>query len=225
MIVNGNVYLYIFTKERDIIYHDKDGFLRSLNEKKFNTEKEIQDICEKNLQCLLDLEFVCSEFRLKGLRIDTLAFDNSSNSFVIIEYKKDENNSVIDQGFAYLSTLLRNKSSVVLKYKKNCDSQKRKAGINWHHSRVIFISQSFTMYQKNIVSFKDLPIELYNIKQYEEGVFQLEKLESPEEIILTRPPIKRKVENQKRKERRYIKPKAEKILSTDNGLLGINIEY
>jgi hypothetical protein len=215
--------MYIYEKEHDIIYHDKDGFLRSLNEKKFKSEREIQDICEKNLRCMLDLEFVCSEFKIKGLRIDTLAFDNNSNSFVIIEYKKDENASVIDQGFAYLSVLLRNKSSVVLRYNKCCNSKQSKAGINWHHSRVVFISQSYTMYQKNIVSFKDLPIELYNISQYEGGVFQLEKINSQEEINLTRPPVKRKYDAPKRKERRDIKPKEEKILSTDNGLLGINV--
>jgi hypothetical protein len=43
---------------------------------------------------------VKSEFELHGLRIDTLAFDKESSVFVIIEYKKERNFSVIDQGMA-----------------------------------------------------------------------------------------------------------------------------
>ena len=50
-----------------------------------------------------------SEFERDGLRIDTLAFDPDARSFVIIEYKKDQSFSVVDQGFAYLSLMLKNK--------------------------------------------------------------------------------------------------------------------
>ncbi len=49
---------------------------------------------------------VKSEFQLNNLRIDTLAFDKESNSFVIIEYKRGVNFSVIDQGYAYLALLI-----------------------------------------------------------------------------------------------------------------------
>jgi hypothetical protein len=37
-----------------------------------------------------------------------LAFDDESKGFVIIEYKKDRNFSVVDQGMAYLKFLLKN---------------------------------------------------------------------------------------------------------------------
>jgi hypothetical protein len=47
----------------------------------------------------------------ENLRIDTLAFDNESKAFVIIEYKKDRNFSVVDQGMAYLNLMLNKKSS------------------------------------------------------------------------------------------------------------------
>jgi hypothetical protein len=47
------------------------------------------------LNDLFELDFVKSEFELHGLRIDTLAFDNESKAFVIIEYKKDRNFSVM----------------------------------------------------------------------------------------------------------------------------------
>ena len=51
----------------------------------------MQEITEANLNEISQLELVKSEFELQGLRIDTLAFDRESSSFVIIEYKKDRN--------------------------------------------------------------------------------------------------------------------------------------
>ena len=40
---------------------------------------------------VFNLKFVASEFQLDNLRIDTLAFNEETNSFVIIEYKKSKN--------------------------------------------------------------------------------------------------------------------------------------
>jgi RecB family endonuclease NucS len=64
----------------------------------------------------MGVEMVCSEFTIKGKRIDTLAFDPQSQSFIIIEYKRDKNLSVGDQGFSYLGLMLENKADFVLTY-------------------------------------------------------------------------------------------------------------
>jgi hypothetical protein len=76
--------------------------LTEVREQQFPLEREIQRITEANMQDLFELDLVKSEFELHGFRIDTLAFDNESKAFVIIEYKKDRNFSVVDQGVAYL---------------------------------------------------------------------------------------------------------------------------
>ena len=90
--------------------------LNILKEKPFKLEKEIQTLFEKNLQELMGLEMVNSEFVIKGKRIDTLGYDPQSKGFVIIEYKRDKNVSVVDQGFTYLSLMLENKADFVLTY-------------------------------------------------------------------------------------------------------------
>ncbi|MBR8748600.1 hypothetical protein IX317_000259 [Fusobacterium sp. DD29] len=54
----------------------------------FKLEKDLQNFVEKNLDYLLDLEFVESEFTIENYRLDSLAFDKENKSFVIIEYKK-----------------------------------------------------------------------------------------------------------------------------------------
>ncbi|MDR3275544.1 MAG: hypothetical protein LBS81_06295 [Endomicrobium sp.] len=41
-----------------------------------------------------------------------------SSAFVVIEYKRDKNPSVVDQGFTYLNFMLNNKSDFILEYKE-----------------------------------------------------------------------------------------------------------
>ena len=118
------------------------------------------------------------EFTIDKYRLDTLCFDMESKSFVIIEYKKDKNYSVIDQGFSYLSTVLENKGELILEYQEKLNIRVRKDGIDWSQIRIIFISPSFSQYQKDSINFKDLPIELYEIKQYENDIVTLNRIQS-----------------------------------------------
>ncbi|MGH9952883.1 MAG: hypothetical protein ACRD5J_14765, partial [Nitrososphaeraceae archaeon] len=111
-------------------------------------------------------EFITSEFELDGLRVDTLGFDKESKSFVVIEYKRDKNISVIDQGYAYLALLLNNKADFILVYNETGEEKKlKKNEVDWSQSRVIFVSPSFTLYQRKAIEFKDLPIELWEVKE------------------------------------------------------------
>ena len=151
----------------------------------FPLEKELQDITEKNLDNIFNLDFVSSEFKLNNFRIDTVAFDRETNSFVIIEYKKDKNSSVIDQGYSYLSLMLNNKADFVLEYNEKMKHNLRKKDIDWSQSKVLFISSAFTPYQRNAIGFKDLPIEIWEVKKYDNGTIfynQLKPLEARESI-------------------------------------------
>ena len=147
--------LYRIEKQLDLI-----------KEVPFKFEKEIQTIVEHNLITLLKLDLIKSEFSLNNFRIDTLAFDMEAKSFVIIEFKRDKSFSVIDQGYAYLSLMLNNKADFILEYNESQKSTLRRSDVDWSQSRVIFISPSFTNYQKEAINFKDLPIELWEIKRY-----------------------------------------------------------
>ncbi|MCB0540576.1 MAG: hypothetical protein KDE33_23875 [Bacteroidetes bacterium] len=143
-----------------------DGNLKKIEERKFKLEREIQKSTEQNLELLFNLQFVRSEFQLHKFRIDTLAFDFESKAFVIIEYKRDKNFSVIDQGYAYLSLMLNNKADFILEYNENSQSTLKRNDVDWSQSKVIFVSPSFTTYQKEAVNFKDLPIELWEVRRY-----------------------------------------------------------
>lgn len=162
-----------------------DKSLEYIKEKPFRLEKEIQLLTEDNIQIVFGLELVKSEFALNNFRIDSLVFDRDTKSFVIIEYKRDKNFSVIDQGYAYLSLMLNNKADFILEYNEGSEQSLNRKDVDWSQSRVIFISQAFTNYQREAINFKDLPIELWEVKRYENKTIsyeQIRKTDSQESI-------------------------------------------
>ena len=146
------------------IYNEQ---LTLIKEKPFKLEKEIQNIVEKNLQSLLGLG---------SFRIDSLAFDSEKKSFVIIEYKRDKNFSVIDQGYAYLSLMLNNKAEFILEYNESKSGILKRNDVDWSQSKVLFVSPNFTTYQKEAINFKDLPIELWEIKRFTNDTLSFEQI-------------------------------------------------
>jgi predicted transport protein len=110
---------------------------------------------------------VKSELTVKNFRIDTLGYDKENKSFVIIEYKKERNFSIIDQGYTYMSLMLNNKSDFILEYNENCGGKLKRDDVDWTQSKVIFISPNFTDYQKHSINFRDVPFELWEIIKYE----------------------------------------------------------
>lgn len=161
--------------------------LSIIKEEPFKFEKEIQSLVEENLTTLVHLDFICSEFSLNGFRIDSLAFDKESRSFVIIEYKRDKSFSVIDQGYAYLSLMLNNKADFILEYNECQQKTLKRTDVDWSQSRVMFVSPMFTNYQKEAINFRDLPIELWEIKRFENETVSFEQVQktSAKESIKT----------------------------------------
>lgn len=159
---------------------DLDGSrLNYIREVPFKLEKEIQTLCEQNMSEILGCDFVKSEFAVENFRLDSLGFDKESKSFVIIEYKRDKNFSVIDQGYAYLALMLNHKSDFILEYNETTGTNLKRTDVEWSQSKVVFIAPSFTDYQKEAIGFKNLPIELYEIKRYANGTVSFNQVVAP----------------------------------------------
>lgn len=162
------------------IYKQTDNKLIPIKEKKVGLEKTLQNLVEANLSDVFGLSFVVTEFPLNSLRIDTLAFDEEAKAFVVIEYKRDKNFTVIDQGYAYLALMLNNKADFVLEYNEKTKKNLRKDDIDWSQSRVMFVAQSFTKYQQEAIGFQDLPIELWEVKKYDEDLVSFNQVRASE---------------------------------------------
>lgn len=160
------------------LYSHKDGHLKPVNQVPYS-EIKLQKLVESNLKELFGLDFVKSEFAIGNLRIDTLAFDSASKSFALIEYKRRETSSVVDQGLAYLSQLFNRKEAFLLEYNERNEIEFKRDEIDWSGSKVIFVAPKFTKHQMAI-NFPDLPIEMWEAKEFENNLFLFNKVESPD---------------------------------------------
>nr|WP_267906024.1 MULTISPECIES: DUF5655 domain-containing protein [Francisella] len=81
--------------------------------------------------------------------------------------------------------MLNNKADFILEYNEGSEQSLNRKDVDWSQSRVIFISQAFTNYQREAINFKDLPIELWEVKRYENKTIsyeQIRKTDSQESI-------------------------------------------
>lgn len=169
------------------IYDVKSNKLVEIHEAPFKLEREIQELFEANLTEVMGLKLVRSEFTIKNKRIDTLAYDEQAKAFIIIEYKRDKNVSVVDQGFTYLGLMLENKADFVLEHQGQLNSMLKTADVDWSQTRVAFVSPSFTDNQVQATNFKDIAIELWEVKRYTNGTVAITPIKKSKSATSIKP--------------------------------------
>lgn len=169
------------------IYSIKNNKLDEIHEAPFKLEREIQELFEANLAEVMCLKFVRSEFSIKNKRIDTLAYDEQAKAFIIIEYKRDKNVSVVDQGFTYLGLMLENRADFVLEHQVQLNSNLKITDVDWTQTRVAFVSPSFTDNQVQATNFKDIAIELWEIKRYTNGTVSITPIKKSKSATSIKP--------------------------------------
>ena len=138
-------------------------------------EKNLQQLFENNLEQLLGVRFIQSEYRTShGGRIDTIGIDEN-NCPVIIEYKKSSNENVINQGLFYLDWLLDHKADFEVlvhksKHQVNLDE------VEWSAPRLICIASDFSKYDQHAVNQINRNIDLLRYKFFENNLLLLEQL-------------------------------------------------
>lgn len=151
-----------------------------VEETHFDLEREIQKLVEINLRDIfpdLNLTFIKTEVIVGRFRFDSLAFDEKNRAFYIIEYKNVEKRSLIDQGVAYLKTLLDRKAEFSYLLEEIKGIELKPKDIDWGASRVIFIAPGYNNYQLEIAKLSNAPFLLYKFTRYRDGLFALDKIE------------------------------------------------
>lgn len=95
---------------------------------------------------------------------------------MIIEFKRDRNYSVVDQVLTYLKLMLEYQAYFIIEYNESCKANLKRNQIDWSQSKVIFVSPAFTVYQKQSTNFKDLAIELWEIKRFENDLISINSI-------------------------------------------------
>ena len=160
------------------IFRIQNRNLNELKSKAFPTERELQELVDENLDKIFGLEFIKREFGGQGLSIDTIAYDPETKSPVLIEYKKDTYQSVVDQGMAYLHWLLTHKGDYLVALQEKLGKRE----VDWTQPRVIFIAKSFNVHQIYASGFRNAPFELYRYDLCGD-VLLLEPVETPKSDV------------------------------------------
>jgi predicted transport protein len=168
-----------------VLFKKNHNKLESIKETSFDLEKKIQKITEDNLETIFNLEFVRTEFQLGRFRIDTLAFDKESSSFVIIEYKNGKDSGLFEQGLAYLEIMLDRGSDFITEYNEQLNKNLKKKEVDWSQSKIIFIAPSFNKNQIQ-ASNLDLHIELWEFHLYENDIVEFSPIRSDNAKNLTK---------------------------------------
>lgn len=144
--------------------------------KRFKSEKELQSLFEANLNEIFGVSFLATEFSTShGGRIDTLGIDDN-HAPVIIEYKEDEKDNVINQGLFYLDWLVDHKGDfdILVQNKLGQDIE-----VNWEEPRLILVAQSYNKYDEYAVNRISDNIELWKYTLYDNGTLHIERQNLP----------------------------------------------
>lgn len=153
--------------------------LVELLETEWDRERVLHDMVEQNIRALFpDLVVLRSEFERDGLRVDTVAFDEKRNTFVIIEYKKRQDDKALVQAPAYLVNMEEFKDSFWRLYvEKTRDTGTTE--FDWNGAYAIILAPEFTKMQ--IKAAQAIPsLTLYAVSVYEDGIISLTRVAGDE---------------------------------------------
>ncbi len=185
----SDIKLFRFSKEN----------AEELNGRAALVERELHDLMEKHMECFLGVRFVAHEYSTgknhRG-RIDSLGLDEN-NCPVIIEYKRQTNENVINQGLYYLDWLLDHQAEFKLLIME-CFGKAAADAIEWSCTRVLCVAGNFTKYDEHAVAQIGRNIELIRYKYFSDDLLLLEWLNPVQEkgeghtVVTALPPLSSK---------------------------------
>jgi predicted transport protein len=168
------------------IFQVSSGTVEELTGTTDTIEKSLQIFFEKNLERLLGVRFLASEFATSnGGRIDTLGLDENGCP-AILEYKRASNENVVNQGLFYLDWLMDHRKDfqwlVLEKLGKKAADE-----VDWSAPRLICIAGDFNRYDDHAVKQIQRNIELIRYRRFGSDLIMLDLL-SAKSVKIFPPP-------------------------------------
>lgn len=186
--------------------------VKKLVARDLDLERKLQELFEANLEEILNIVFLAHEYSTSfGGRIDSLGIDKNGSP-CIIEYKKNQNDNVINQGLSYLRWILDHKAD----FEILCQNKKVDIEIDWDSPRVICIAESYNKFDLDTADILPINIELLRYRIYDENILYLEP-ENYQKVRISTSSIVRKAKQAKEKIERL-----QKKYFVDDHLSGID---
>lgn len=176
------------------LFSIQDSKAKKVLSQSLDLEKNLQVLFENNLEEILNITFLAHEYSTSfGGRMDTLGIDKNGAP-VIIEYKKGQNDNVINQGLSYLRWLLDHKAD----FEILCRNKNIEVDIDWDSPRVICIAESYNKFDIDTADILPINIELLRYRLYENNLLSLDA-ESYQKVKIATSGIVKKSKDQKEK--------------------------
>ncbi len=144
---------------------NKDNKLQPV--KKVNIHhSELKQTIENNLETLLQLKYIRSNFKINNTLIDTLAYDEKTKTPVLIKYPEGNLNYTQEEQ-KYTQIIKENKNHIIEEYKKYDEN----TTINLENPKIIHIAQK---YQNTNINTKHT--ELWKLTKFNNETILLEKI-------------------------------------------------
>ena len=157
------------------LFQTRGGTLAELQSTSAPLERGLQTLFERNLDALLGVRFLASEYATThGGRMDTLGIDENGYP-VIIEYKRDRSENVINQGLFYLDWLMDHRGDFELLVRDHLGKPAADED-EWSAPRLICIAADFTKYDTHAVNQMGRNIELVRYRKFGDDLLLLELL-------------------------------------------------
>lgn len=161
----------------DINLFSLNETVTQLSPSSFQLERELQTLIEKNMYTFFGVTFLQSEFSFPNGRIDSLGIDEN-NCPVIFEYKRSQNDNVINQGLFYLDWLMDHKAEFKLLTIEKLGTDVANK-IDWSIPCVICIANDFTKFDEHAVNQMQKNIKLIKYKKFGQDLILFEQINSP----------------------------------------------
>jgi len=193
------------------LFKIQNSKVKKLVARDLDLERKLQELFENNLEEILNIVFLAHEYSTSfGGRIDTLGIDKNGSP-CIIEYKKNQNDNVINQGLSYLRWLLDHKAD----FEILCRNKKLTIEIDWDSPRVICIAESYNKFDLDTADILPINVELLRYRIYNENILYVEPVNYQKVRISTSGIVKKAQQGKEKIER------LQKIYSINDHLLGI----
>src|ERR1035437_5776109 len=159
-----------------MLFRIADGRFQQLKPTPAVKERDLQRLIEANLIEALDVHLLATEYgTTTGGRIDTLGVDKNGSP-MIIEYKRNQNDNVINQALSYLLWLTGQKREFfeMLMARNLPKDIADGISLDWKNPRVICIAENFNRFDIDTVEVVPNKIELITYRFYEGDIFGLE---------------------------------------------------
>jgi predicted transport protein len=167
------------------LFHvDAQNEARRISSGQFPLERQLQNIVEANLNEIFGVRFVASEFVIRGEqpgRIDTLGLD-WEGAPTIVEYKRAENENVINQGLYYMNWLVEHRGDFELAAQRRLGHD---VEVDWSHPRLIIIAQNYAKWDTYAVNRMGDGIELWRYTLYGDDLLYLELVFGQQRTVVT----------------------------------------